>query len=505
MPDQLPGIHESIWTATATSRSHAPLTRDLDVDVVVVGGGVTGLTTALLVAETGRSVAVLEARRLGAGTTGGTTGKLTSQHSRTYHDLIATHGQDAAQVYADANQAAIDIVADLITRHGIDADLERTVATLFTAREDELPSLEQEVAAAQALGLPARLVTTTELPFPVVGAMEFAEQAQYHPMKYLAGLATALTTAGGRVFEGTRAHRLQSSGDSVIIETDGGQVRARHAVIATLLPFVDRGFEFARTRPVRAYGIAARVEDGAAPHHMHISAESPTRSLRRWRGPDGDYLIVVGESHGTGHGDDLSRHYGALVDYAHDHFPVTAVDYRWSAQDYTPADGLPFIGRLSFADNAWVATGFRKWGLTNGTVAARIIADAIAAEENHWAPVFDATRIPSGSEALEIIKDNLHVARRFVAGHLQTETVAPEDLAPGQGAVVNLGGREVAVSRGADGSLAAVSAVCSHLGCAVAWNDAEASWDCPCHGSRFARTGEVLDGPATRPLEPQDL
>jgi glycine/D-amino acid oxidase-like deaminating enzyme/nitrite reductase/ring-hydroxylating ferredoxin subunit len=505
MSDALPGTHESLWTATATVASHAPLPGDIEVDVVVVGGGVTGLTTALLVAETGRSVAVVEARRLGGGTTGGTTGKVTSQHSRTYHDLIATHGRDVAQTYADANQAAIELVAELIARHGIDADFERTVATVFTVREDELPPLEQEVAAAQGLGLPATLTADTELPFPVAGAMEFADQAQYHPMRYLAGLAAALGAAGGRIFEGTRAHRLQARGDTVVVETDRGRVQAEHAVIATLLPFVDRGFEFARTRPVRAYGIAARVDEGAALRHMHVSAGTPTRSLRRWAGPDGEYLVVVGESHETGHGEGLARHYRALIDYAHAHFPITSVDYRWSAQDYTPADGLPYIGKVSFAGNAWVATGFRKWGLTNGTVAARIIADGIAGQENDWAPVFDANRVPSGTEAFELIKDNLHVARRFVAGHLQPSSTAPEDLAPGQGAVMRRSGRELAVSRGADGSLSAVSAVCSHLGCVVAWNDAEASWDCPCHGSRFARTGEVLDGPATRPLKPQDL
>ena len=288
------------------------------------------------------------------------------------------------------------------------------------------------------------------------------------------------------------------------MRTPRATVTARHVVVATLLPILDRGFEFAKTRPTRSYGIAVELDD-EPPEPMYISAESPKRSLRHYHGDDSVYLVVVGEGHETGHGEELSEHYRALVDFARRHFPVRSVAYRWSAQDYMPVDGVPYVGRLSFSDHVQVATGFKKWGLSNGVVAARIMTDRILERPNPWADVFDANRHHTLSSHAELVKDNLHVARRFASDRLSLpDDGAAEGLQPGEGRVVRHDGRPVAVCRTADGQHHRVAATCTHLGCIVAWNDAETSWDCPCHGSRFGPDGQVLTGPATRPLASTD-
>ena len=500
----LPGRHESLWTATGPRRAYGRQEGDLETDVAVVDGGITGLTTALLLKEAGLRVLVLEARHLGAGTTGRTTGKVTSQHHVTYHPLASLFGENTARIYGEANQAAIREVHRLGTKYGVDADLHETDAYVYTQAEDGVPTLQQEAEAARRAGLPASFVERVAFPLPVRGAMRFSRQAQLHPMKYLHGLAEAIHDGGSQVLEHTRVLDLQDD-DGVGLRTEHGRVRARSAVVATLLPVFSRGFEFAKARPTRSYGIAARVPEQQF-EEMFISLESPTRSLRHRVGRDGATdLVVVGESHETGHGEGLDKHYEALVSLAREHFPVESVEYRWSAQDYRSVDGLPYVGRLNFTSHVQVAAGFKKWGLTNGTVAARLMTDAILGWENPWADVFDANRGEPHESTRKLIEENLHVARTFVKERVRGDTPRLDDIPDGQGDVIEMGGEHVAVSKDARGVTTAVSAVCSHMGCLVHWNDAETTWDCPCHGSRFDARGEVVDGPATRALEPREV
>lgn len=488
----------SLWHGTATADESPPLRGDEDRQVVVVGAGITGLTTGVLLAEAGMDVVVLEARQVAAGTTGGTTGKLTSQHGMIYADLIDRHGPQAAGAYAAANEAAIGQVRDLCDRHDIAADLSTADAYLYADVGDDVEALREELEAARRLGLAAEWVTSTELPFAVAGAVRFTGQARLHAVRYCNGLVRAVQSLGGTVHTGTRVTKVAEHGQRVVVTTDRGQVTADHVVLATLAPITDRGFEFARLTPSRSYGIAARV-DGAVPDGMYMSTGEPTRSVSHHRDGDDTYVIVVGESHQTGHESGVGRD-DALEAFARRHFDVVDIPFRWSAQDFVPDDRMPFVGTTALASRVHVAAGFQKWGLTNAMVAGRLLTDLIAGTDNPLGPVLSPRRANITASARTFVQHNLDVARRFVGDRVHPQVDDVDDIPPGGGAMVRVRGRMLAVSRGEDGQLTTRSAVCSHMGCIVRWNAAERSWDCPCHGSRFGRTGDVITGPATAPL-----
>lgn len=494
--------HESVWTATARRPEFPVLGEDIDVDVVVVGGGLVGLTTALLVQLGGAGrVAVVEADRVGSGTTGKTTGKVTSQHGVGYAKLIERHGEDRARMYAEANQAGVEQIAELAARYRIDCGLTRAPACAYTRDAGSVSTLRDEVDAATRLGLPATLTDSLDLPFDVEAAMRFDDQLHLHPVRYVAGVADALREAGGVVFEHTRVLDVEEHRDRTVhVCTAAGTVRANYAVIATLLPMGTIGGYFAKTRPSRSFALAARLR-GPAPRSMAISIDSPTRSTRPWpdAGPNG--LIVVGNGHETGAHEDTQAMADDLEAWTRSTFDVEAVDYRWSAQDYSTPDQVPYIGRSSLHELILVATGFKKWGLSNGAAAAIILSDLLAGRDNPWLPVFDASRIGDAKTAATLIKDNLKVGRELVGGHIGRLTADHgRALAPGQGDVIDVDGAAVGGYRDPEGKLHAVRLTCTHLGCPLRWNAAETSWDCHCHGSRFDTEGNVLNGPAVSPL-----
>lgn len=492
----------SLWQATAEAATYPQLDGNLTTEVLVIGGGVTGLTTAVLLLEAGADVTVVEAVAVGHGTTGRTTGKVTSQHGLIYQELVDAHGDHVARTYGRVNQEAIDQVRGLVDRHGIDADLEDADAFVYTEQAGQVGRLRREAEVAAGLGLPAEWTDTTDLPFEVAGAVCFSGQAQLHAVRYVAGLAAVVAAhPRGQVIEGTRAHAVRERDDAVTVDTDGGRVSADHVVVATLLPIVDRGFEFARTVASRTYGIAARAAgDATVPAGMYISAEQPSRSIRRHREGDATYVIVVGDAHETGHDTDTGRHDAALADFARDRLGATDVRHRWSAQDFTSVDLLPFIGSPPFARRIHVATGFNKWGLTSGTAAAGIITDQINGRGPAHAAIFSPTRRTITASARGFLRHNLDVAKRFVADRALPDATSIDDIPAGGGGVVRRDGELLAVSKDAEGVATVRSAICRHLGCVVQWNRAERSWDCPCHGSRYGADGGVLDGPATRPL-----
>ncbi|MGN6753758.1 MAG: FAD-dependent oxidoreductase [Intrasporangium sp.] len=458
--------HESVWLATADRRAHPPIEGRLAIDIVVVGAGITGLTTALLAQQEGAHVAVLEARRVGSGTTGGTTGKVTSQHGLIYADLVGRHGFDTARRYAQANEAGLERVGTLIDEHGLDCGFTRAPAFVYSRSDEMAHEIAAEAQQAAALGLPARLNRDTGLPFDAPVAIRFDEQAHLHAGRYLTGLAKAFTDAGGQIFEGSRVTGVDDIGDSAVeVTVEGHVVRAERCVVATLLPIGLIGGCFARTTPARSYGLAVRLQ-GEAPTTMTITADSPTYSTRPWpdAGPNG--LIVVGHGHAVGADVDTTEQYSALERWARATFDVEAIDYRWSAQDYATTDRLPYVGRVPLRPRVLVATGFAKWGLTNGTAAAMMLTDLLAERESPWLPAFDVGRIGDVGSVIETAKANLGNTVDFVKDRLTGSTPT-----------------------------------CTHLGCGLHWNPAETSWDCPCHGSRFTEQGEVIEGPAVRPLD----
>ncbi|MFP5257165.1 MAG: FAD-dependent oxidoreductase [Acidimicrobiia bacterium] len=496
--------HESVWRATAPLPTFAPLGGDLQVDVAVVGGGITGLTTALMLQGDGARVALVEARRIGAGTTGGTTGKVTSQHALTYATLVEQHGEERARAYADANQQAIGTVAGLVVELGIDCQLTRAPAFVYASDAGGCAELEAEHEAALALGLPARLTDEVDLPFPVELALRFDDQAHLHPGAYLAGLATAFVEGGGVLADRTRAMGIEEADASVEVHTEHGTVAAGHVVVATLLPIADRGGFFAKARPTRGYGIAVRLASGGI-DGMHIDVGS-TRSTRPWDDDGRPGVIVVGETHETGQEEHTPARWGELERWVRERFEVDSIAYRWSAQDFTSVDELPYVGRSPRSERVLVATGMRKWGLTNGTAAAQILTDLVAGRDNPWHEAFDATRIGGAASVKDLVQDNLQVGRELVDGYVGRVTAGAVDhLAPGEGGLAKVDGHTVGAYRDPSGQVHAVSATCTHMGCTLQWNRAETSWDCPCHGSRFDTGGTVLEGPAVRALDRVEL
>ncbi|HET7478419.1 MAG TPA: FAD-dependent oxidoreductase [Rubrobacteraceae bacterium] len=489
----------SFWIETTPRTNFPVLDGDVAVDVAVIGGGITGLTAALLLKRLGKTVAVIEARRVAEGVSGNTTAKVTSQHRLIYAWLIERHGERKARLYGEANEAAISLIASFVNEKKIECDLVRLPAYVFAETDAMVPQLRAEADAARRLGLPAGFVREVPLPFPVKGALRFDNQLQFHIRKYLLPLAEDIPGAGSHVFEGTRALRVRE-GLRCGVETDRGTVAARDVVIATHVPFPFKGQFWGKAIPRREYGIAARTGSTPVSEGMFISAESPIRSFRTAPRDGREVLIVVGESHKTGEEPDTERRYKKLEEWATSRFGVTEFENRWSTQDYFPVDGLPFAGTIGAgSEHVYVATAFRGWGLSNGTAAAMLISDLICGRRNEWAGLYDSNRkgpLISGSFYREGIEEAVH----FVRDRLRASGRSPADLGTGEGRVVRVGGDTVAAYRDERGEVHAVSAVCSHLGCIVSWNPAEKSWDCPCHGSRFDVEGNVLQGPATRNL-----
>jgi len=495
-------LNSPLWLERAAPQ-HPPLDGDAEADVAVVGAGITGLGTAHLLKEAGLRVVLLESSVVAAGATGYTTAKLTVGHSLIYRDLIDAHGVEAARLYARSNQEAIEQVAALVEAHAIDCDFERAGNYVYAESRDHVQEIEREVEAARAAGVAAEATTETDLPYPVAAAIRVDGQAQFHPWKYAAALARLVDGDGSRVAEGTRALHVRS-GDTCVVETDRGVVRARHVVVATQLPFLDRGLFFAKAHPTKSYALAAEVDAGHAPLGMYISVDAPTRSVRSAPGADGRRILIVGgEGHKPGTDPRTEERYRKLEAFLHERWGDHEVRWRWSTHDYTPVDKLPYIGPLRRGDDrVLVATGYAKWGMTKGTLAARIIADRILGRENPYAALYDANRLNARQSAARFAKENAQVGGYFFRDRVRRRPgrEAVDALAPGEGTVVRDGTRQYAVARGEDGELHVLSARCTHLGCIVGWNPADRAWECPCHGSRFAADGTLVQGPATADL-----
>jgi glycine/D-amino acid oxidase-like deaminating enzyme/nitrite reductase/ring-hydroxylating ferredoxin subunit len=461
---------------------------------------VAGLTAAALLKRQGARVAVLEAARVGSGVTGCTTAKVSALQGTVYSTIRGRHGEQTAGTYGEASLAGVERLVALAAEEQIECDLERRAAYTYAAEASERTAVEQEQEAAAAAGLAVELVAAPDLPYDVHGAVRLGDQAQLHPVRYAQGLAAAVDGDGSHVFELTRALAVEE-GSPCRVRSAHGTVSAEHVVVATHYPFLDRGLYFARLKPQRSYCIAAPLAGGRPPQGMSISARSPTRSVRSHR----EYLIVGGEGHATGSPKANGERYARLESFAREHWDVGAVTHRWSAQDPSSYDHLPVIGPYRpGSTRLWVTAGFMKWGFSSATFAAMILADRIAGRENPWADTFAPTRISLRS-AHELAELGAKFAVDLVGDRVRPpQALRSGGIPHGDARVVPDGLGKKGVYRDEDGSLHAVSLRCTHMGCLVRFNAAERSWDCPCHGSRFAVDGSVLEGPAVHPLERRD-
>ncbi len=484
----------SYWIESTPKTDYPELKEDIQADVAVVGGGMVGITCAHLLAREGLKVVILEADRLLQGTTGHTTAKVTSQHALIYDRLITQMGQEKARQYAEANENAIRFIADTVAEQKIDCDFARRPAYVYTQSTGYVHQIEKEEKAASVLGIKASVVHDLPLPFRIKAALRFDGQAQFHPLKYLKALVKMLPDSC-LIFEQTRAVNIEEGNSLAVITNQGKKVIASKVVIASHYPFFDGGgMYFARMYPSRSYVTGITIAE-KFPEGMFISAEDPTRSLRSQPMEDGELILVGGEDHKTGQAKNTGVHYDNLLRFARDTFEVKEVKYRWSTQDYITLDGVPYVGNLTAKHpNLYVATGFAKWGMTNSTAAAMIIKDLIIHGDSPWKEVYAPSRFNTAS-AVNFVVTNVDVAKHLVAGKLKPAGEM-EDLPPGEARIVSIDGDKIGAFRDDKGKLRLVDITCTHMGCELSWNEAERSWDCPCHGSRFTYEGDIIEGPA---------
>lgn len=481
---------ESLWLSTSDAPSYPRLSGDIKVDAVVIGGGISGLCAAYQLEQNGLSVAVLEANRVCAGVTGYTTAKVTSGHGLIYAKLNKNAGQKYAHAYADANQWAVRWIESL----GIDCDLKLTDMQVFADTEEQLSSVQEELEITRELGLPVSWSTGPDLPFLTHGAVRYDNQVQFHPRKFVAGLAARLT---GQIFEQTVVTDVEDA-DPCRVTTESGVVTARFVVVASHFPCYDPAKYYLRLAPYRDYAIAAKVRSGM-PSGMSIGASESGKAFRA----QGDWLIVSGEMHKVGQEPDTEQRFRSLEQYVRQHFEVESVDYGWSTQDIMTPDSMPYIGWIDTgSERVLVSTGFGGWGMSTGAYAGKIIADLVAGRDNAWAPCFTENRLKGFEGLRTLASEGFNVAKHLIGDKItDTSDKAAIEIKPGEAAIIKANDEKVAAYRDPEGVLHALSPACTHMGCDVAWNSAELSWDCPCHGSRFNIHGQVIQGPAIKDLE----
>lgn len=495
------GKPEPFFTATAPSHDFPSLSGDRSVDVAVVGGGLVGLTAAYLLQQAGRTVAVVEALKIGGQATGRSTAKITSQHHLIYSTLVKGYGEDGARTYAQAQEAAKERMWSIAHELDIQCDMERKAAYVVAVSPDHMSKIQHEVEIAQRLGLPASFTRETSLPFAIAGAIRFDNQAQFHPSKYLIGLAQRIAERGGAIYERTRVTSIEPGERTGTVQTDAGRILAKDVIVATHMPIVMAGKFFAKAYPYAHPMVAGPMDADRAPDGMFITVDQPTWSFRTARHDGKLFGVAVGGTYRTGHAADAEKSANALLDVLGQRFGLRDIAYHWTNEDFMSMDGIPFVGRAAKDEaHLFVAVGFNAWGMTNGTAAAMILADTILGKLSPWAALFDSTRVKALQGGVSFLTENTKVAAHLAGGYLRRDRKSPETLAPSQAAVFDMDGERVAAYRDVEGRLHTVSATCTHMGCILGWNPIDLTWDCPCHGSRFSATGEVINGPAVSPL-----
>lgn len=507
MNSKLPRFPEPFWRENTNLPSFPKLAEDLHVDVAVIGGGITGLTSAYLLAKEGVKVALIEAGSILNGTTGHTTAKVTAQHGLIYDELISHFGEDKARLYYQANYEAMQFVKNIVKEQQIECDLTEEDAYVYTNSEVEMEKLLKEFKAYEKLGVVGgEYVSEIPIPVEAKAAVVMRNQAQFHPLKFLKHLVEAFTQLGGQIYENTTAVDIEEGSEPVVTTRDNHRIRCQQMIVSTHFPFYDlKGFYFSRMHVERSYVLAVRTEK-EFPGGMYINAEKPGRSLR-YTDYNGEKLVLFGgDSHVTGRETNTHEYYEGIEAFAAQTFGIKEIPYRWSAQDPITHDKIPFIGKYSAStDNIFVATGYRKWGMTNGINAAMLLSDLILKRDNPYKELFEPQRFHADPELKKMVTANASVAKELVSGKFDRPSTRPESLGNDEGAVVSVNGKRAGAYRDETGQLHVVDTTCTHMGCELMWNDGERTWDCPCHASRFSYKGDVIEGPAELPLGKVDL
>lgn len=478
------------------------INEDETYDVAIVGGGITGLTAGYLLAKEGLKVVILEAGRILTGTTGHTTAKITAQHNIIYDEFIQHFGEEQARLYYEANTDALKFIRKMIEINGIDCDYSTQDAIIYANTAEGANKVEMEAKAYHRLGISSTSINSIPLDIVVETGLVMHNQGQFHPLKYLNVLVKLFLEAGGTLYENTTAADIEDGEEPQVLLRNGMKINCRYIIAASHFPFCDKkGLFFARMHVERAYILGLKTKK-AFPGGMYISADSPTRSFRSTPINGEDLVLVSGEGHKTGQGIDTLQHYFNLEEFANEVFGIEEYKYRWSAQDMYTLDKMPFVGPITENQpRVLIATGYRKWGMTNGTAAALLLKDIILEKENPYRELFSPQRFHADPDVKKFISTNADVAKHFIKGKFEVIPRDPSELGEDEGAPVVINGQRVGAYRDLEGKLHLVDTTCKHLGCEVEWNSGERTWDCPCHGSRYSIDGEVMNGPAVRPLD----
>jgi glycine/D-amino acid oxidase-like deaminating enzyme/nitrite reductase/ring-hydroxylating ferredoxin subunit len=508
-PDYTAAPSGSFWQLSAAPPSYAPLSANITAEVCVVGAGLGGLTAAYQLARQGVSVVVVEALGLGAGETARTTAHIAVPDDR-YSYIEEAHGRDAARLVAESFAAALDCIETTCRDEDIECDFERVDGFLYSLAPDPRAALEREHQAALRAGV--KVVRESGLPNGVFGgrdagpALRFERQGQFHPLRYLYGLARALERRRGVIYCGSRALEIDEREDGVVVTTANGKVSADAVVVATNTPFNDRVKLHTKQMAYQTYVVAARIPRGLIPRILVWDDGDPYHYVRTTPVGDGvhDLLIVGGADHKTGQDRHPEAHYASVESWVRERFSqVGDIHYRWSGEVMEPLDGVAYLGPNPGSRNVFIITGDSGNGMTHATIGGMLASDLIMGRQNRWLSVYDPARKPI-REGLQFIKEQSNIAAQYadwVSGGDEEDAGA---IARGEGALIRSGLKKYAVYRDEDGALHAHSAKCTHLGCVVQWNTSEKTWDCPCHGSRFNAYGGVLHGPAIANLAPVD-
>ncbi|MDR6804801.1 glycine/D-amino acid oxidase-like deaminating enzyme/nitrite reductase/ring-hydroxylating ferredoxin subunit [Dyadobacter sp. BE34] len=509
--DVLPDAHEwerdgqnaSLWNKDITLKNEETALPETEVyDVIVVGAGITGLTTALLLQQAGNRCALVDAHHAGFGTTGGTTAHINTFADTTYAEVEQAFGTDAAPLFAESIRDAVELIRHFVETYQIDCDLEWRQGYVYAETEEEVKQLDDLYESALRAGVGVAPADDVPTPVPYLKAVVFDGQAQFHPLKYIRGLLNEFRKSGGTVVENACIREVETADGHYTAISDQHRIHAKRVVYATHIPPGGINVLHFRNAPYRSYVIAATLADGAYPDALVYDSQEPYHYFRTHTIDGQRYLVAGGHDHKTGH-NDPERAFADLIAYTSKYYNVEQVAYRWSAQYYVPADGLPYIGHLPGAsEGIYAATGYNGNGMILGTAAALVISDLITTGDSKYKALFDPARVKPVAGFAEVVKENADVVKRFIGdrfGIAQIDSLA--DVSADDGRIIELDGEKLAVYRDPAGEVHVLDPVCTHAKCIVQWNSAEKSWDCPCHGARYDCFGHVLTGPARADLD----
>lgn len=469
-------------------------------DCLIVGSGITGMTTALLLQQAGKRIVIADAHKAGFGTTGGTSAHINTFADTTYAEAESAFGEEGAQLFADAINEGAALIETNVKSMQIDCDYESKAGYLYAENEEEAKQLDDIYAGAVKVGVPVAYTEDVPTPVPFQKALAWEGQAQFHPLKYLQGLQDAFLKAGGTLLDNTLITGITSDDGIHTAQAKDVHIKANAVVYATHMPPNINVFNF-ECAPYRSYVLAVKLKSGKYPEALIYDSQEPYHYVRT-HVVDGQQLLLIGGlDHKTGH-DDPEKAFAGLEKYARKYYNISSVKYKWSSQYYVPVDGLPYIGAMPLApEGIYCATGYNGNGMMLGSIAGRILADLVIGRESKYQKIFDPGRIKPVDSFTEFVKENADVAYHFVKDRFGIHgTDSLKRLQPGTGKVVEVDGEKIAAYRDDDGLIHALSPVCTHAACIVNWNSTEKSWDCPCHGARYDINGTVLTGPATKNL-----